>query len=104
MKKSVIIDTPCYYEDSLKNGIRIAENSGANYRYIECRVEDYSIIEDRIYSRDRLVSQIEDTTIKRFKNALDKSVKPKNGNYIVIDTSSESSYDMKVIEEYLEKK
>lgn len=101
---SVIIDTPCYYEEGLNNGIRISKKFGAKYKYIECRVEDYSITEDRIYSRDRLVSQIEDTSIERFKNAFDKSVKPQNGNYIVIDTSSESSYDMNLIEEYLGKK
>ena len=41
MGKSVIIDTPCYYETGLNNGIGIAKKYGVDYKYIECRVEDY---------------------------------------------------------------
>lgn len=101
MGLSVIIDTPCYYEDSLNNGRRIAEKFGARYKYIECRVEDYSIIEKRIYTRERLASQIKDTSLERYLNFIDKSVKPSDGNFLVVDTSSEHSYDMELIEEYL---
>lgn len=102
INKSVIIDTPCYYEESLNNGIKIANKYGAEYKYIECKVDDYSIIEDRIMSRNRLISQIGDTTEERFNNAKDKSKKPQDGNYLIIDTSSENSFDMELIKRYLE--
>lgn len=101
MQISVIIDTPCYYEESLNNGIYISNKYGASYKYIECRVEDYSIIENRINSRDRLVSQIENTSIERFNNALNKSVKPIDGNFLIVNTSEEDSYDINLIEKYL---
>lgn len=101
---SVIIDTPCYYKETINNGIRISKKHGADYKYIECRVEDYSIIENRIYTRHRLASQIEDTSRERFMKVLDKSVKPKDGNFLIIDTSTEDSYDINLIDEYLIKK
>lgn len=101
---SVIIDTPCYYEDIIHNGVRMSNKYGASYKYIECRVKDYSIVEDRIYTRDRLISQIDSTSIERYNNALNKSVKPSDGNYLTIDTSSEDSYDINLIVEYLKRK
>lgn len=33
MGKSVIIDTPCYYTDTLDNGICISKQCGANYKF-----------------------------------------------------------------------
>ena len=104
MQISVIIDTPCYYNELLNNGVCISEKYGASYKYIECRVEEYSIIENRIYSRDRLTSQIENTSIERFNNALDKSVKPSDGKLLTINTITEDSYEINLIEEYLIRK
>lgn len=101
MQISVIIDTPCYYIGIINNGIRISKKQGASYKYIECRVEDYSIIKNRIYTRDRLESQISNTSTERFNNTLDKSVKPRYGNFLTIDTSAEDSFDINLIEEYL---
>ncbi|MTI47926.1 hypothetical protein [Sporosalibacterium faouarense] len=100
-KISVIIDTPCYYQEIIDHGIRIAKKFNINYKYIECRVEEYSIIKNRIYSRDRLISQIDSTSLERFNQAVDKSIKPEDSNYLIIDTSSKNSYDMNSIEEYL---
>jgi hypothetical protein len=101
---SVIIDTPCGCKQSISNGIRLSKKHGADYKYIECRVEDYSIIEDRIYEGGRLLCEIESISREGFYSALAKPVKPEDGNYITVDTSAEHSYDMDLIEEYLRKK
>lgn len=104
MGSSVIIDTPCYYEEIVNNGTRISKKYGAKYKYIECRVEDYYIIKGRINTRDRLISQIDDTlSIERVNKALDKSIKPRDGKYITIDTRSEDSYNLDFIVDYLKK-
>lgn len=105
MQLSVIIDTPCYYKESLDNGIRVSKKYGASYKYIECKVEDYSIIENRIYSRERLPSQwsVKNISLERFKNALNKSEKPGNGDFLTMETSAEDSYDFNLIEEYLKR-
>ena len=101
MELSVIIDTPCFYEGILKNGISIADKCGVDYKYIECRVEDYSIIKNRIQTRDRVVSQIENVTEEKFNSVLNTTIKPVDKEILVLDTSTESSYDMKLIYEYL---
>src|SRR6186713_2757617 len=37
---SVIFDSPCFYEELLARGQRLAAEMGALYRYIECRIDD----------------------------------------------------------------
>lgn len=103
MGKSVIIDTPCYYETGLNNGMRIAKKHGAYYKYIECRVDDYFVIKNRINTRNSLISQIKDTSVEMFHNTLERSVKPSDGNFFIVDTSGEDSYDIDLIDEYLKK-
>ena len=85
--KSVIIDTPCYYNESLQNGIEIANEYGAAYKYIECKVESFDVISDRLKSRQRFVSQIESAEKERFMGALDKSKKPNHTDYLIVDSS-----------------
>lgn len=43
INKNVVIDTPCYYNESLENGINIASEYNAEYKYIECRIEDFNV-------------------------------------------------------------
>jgi predicted kinase len=85
--KSVIIDTPCYYDESLENGMSIAREYNAKYKYIECRLEDFEEINSRLKSRTRVISQIEAAEKERFLRALDKSKKPANGDFLVVDSS-----------------
>lgn len=101
MKLDVILDCPCYYELTVNRGTDIADNCEARYKYIECRVEDYSILEKRINTRDILPSQFRTASYEPFKNSIDKSVRPKDGNYLIIDTSTEDSYDFDSIQKYL---
>jgi tRNA uridine 5-carbamoylmethylation protein Kti12 len=72
---SVIIDIPCCCKKYINHGIRISKKHGADYKYIEC-----------------------------FNNDLDISVKPQEGNFITVDTSTEESYDITIIDQYLRKK
>jgi len=45
-----------------------------------------------------------DTSMERFNNALDKSIKPLDGNFLTINACTEDSYDINLIEEYLIRK
>lgn len=97
--KNVIIDSPCYYKETLMNGISIAHEYSADYKYIECRTEDFVLINKRLKTRKRLLSQIDSTNEKTFLNKLEKSIKPDNNRFLVIDSSlSIESYINKVIE------
>ncbi|MBZ9687429.1 ATP-binding protein [Clostridium estertheticum] len=96
LNKNVIIDTPCYYNDSLDNGISIAHEYNAEYKFIECRVEDFEVVNNRLRSRKRSISQIEAAEKNRFLGAIDKSKRPTKTNYLVVDSSLK-------IESYIEK-
>ncbi|MBU3128661.1 AAA family ATPase [Clostridium tagluense] len=87
LNKNVIIDTPCYYNDSLDNGISIAHEYNADYKYIECRVEDFEIVNNRLTSRERSISQIESAEKSRFLGAIDKSKRPTKTDFLVVDSS-----------------
>ncbi|KAF2429271.1 hypothetical protein EJ08DRAFT_735043 [Tothia fuscella] len=56
---SVIIDSTCNYEQVLKQGKKLAEKYGFEYKYVECRVrrEDVGTLDERIRGREPLRSQ-----------------------------------------------
>jgi predicted kinase len=57
-RHSVIFDSPCFYEELLERGQRLAQQAGAQYRYIECVVEDLDELDRRLRTRPRLPSQV----------------------------------------------
>lgn len=87
IKKNVIIDTPCFYDRILENGIEIAKTFGAEYKYIECRLEDFDEVSSRLRTRECSVSQIKVAERERFLMAIDKSKKPVYYECLTIDTS-----------------
>lgn len=55
---SVIFDSPCRYSELLARGQRLAEESGAAYRYIECVLHDLAELDRRLRTRGRMRSQL----------------------------------------------
>jgi hypothetical protein len=55
---SVVFDSPCFYDDLLARGQRLAEECGATYRYIECVLNDLMELDRRLRTRERAPSQI----------------------------------------------
>jgi predicted kinase len=53
----VIIDSPCYYDDLLAAGRKLAAAPGRAYRYIECVTEDIDVLDRRLRARTGLRSQ-----------------------------------------------
>lgn len=54
---SVVLDSPCFYQQLLDEGLRLARETGACYRYVECVTEDLAEISRRLRSRTPLRSQ-----------------------------------------------
>jgi predicted kinase len=54
---SVVLDSPCYYQQLLWRGQQLATSAGATYQYIECVTTDLSEVARRLRSRDRSRSQ-----------------------------------------------
>lgn len=76
MGKSVIIDTPCYYQNLLEKGQNIADEFSASYKFIECVLDDFDTIQTRLKQRTQLISQIPEATIENFNRAKSKALKP----------------------------
>lgn len=55
---NVIFDSPCYYEELLERGQRLAKEAGATYLYVECVVKDLDELDRRLRTRPRLSSQV----------------------------------------------
>ena len=55
---SVIIDSPCLYDELLEFGQRIALVHGVEYRYIECVLADADVVGQRLRERVAKPSQI----------------------------------------------
>ena len=50
----VIIDSPCQWPRILAEGMEIAKQHNASYRYIECQVHDLKLLDERLGQRQRL--------------------------------------------------
>lgn len=97
----MIIDSPCFYKEGLDTGLAIANQNSVDYRYIECIVDDYSIIENRLSNRARLATQIEGTTREVYLKCYDQSVKPVNIKHLTVDTSNVNNIDFEMVKAYL---
>ena len=54
---SVIIDSPCNYQEAVDSGMGLAKRYGAQYWYVECRVDDMGLLDERLRQRVPLRSQ-----------------------------------------------
>lgn len=87
LNRNVVIDTPCYYTETLENGINLAKKYNAEYKYIECRVDDFEEINRRLKSRERKLSQYASTKEDVFYKYIGKSKYPKQIKSFIVDTS-----------------
>jgi predicted kinase len=96
---SVIFDSPCFYENLLERGQRLAEEFDAEYRYVECVLEDLDELDRRLRTRPRLPSQVAGVRVPPTdgsgKTRIDDEIfrdwianmKRPQGDYLVLDTS-----------------
>jgi predicted kinase len=57
LARSVIIDSPCLYDELLAAGQNLAERHQARYRYIECVADDLPLLDRRLRARQPMRSQ-----------------------------------------------
>ncbi len=113
---SVIIDSPCLYTELLEFGQCIARKHGVAYRYIECRLKDLEVLNQRINSRQSKPSQarygpLEDYPIQHqgkpprdrravFAEWAENMKRPEN--YQVIDTMARSGLCVEAALKYVQ--
>lgn len=86
---NVILDSPCLYEELVDRGTTLAEKYNANYKYVECVLNDISVLNHRLKNRKRMISQIGpvDMTQDRFQEVIKRSKKPLDIECMEVDTS-----------------
>jgi len=57
---TVILDSPCFYQEQLEAGQQVAADRGAGYRYVECVTDDLDVIAARLRTRTAYPTQYRD--------------------------------------------
>ncbi|KAF3911426.1 hypothetical protein ABW20_dc0103991 [Dactylellina cionopaga] len=56
-EKNVIIDSTCNYDEVVEFGTELARRYEYGYKYVECRVDDIDLLDERLKARESLLSQ-----------------------------------------------
>lgn len=84
---SVIFDSPCLYAEMLGKGMRLAEKYNAKYKYVECYLNDFQEINERLKKRKRKISQLQEILSEQvFSVAIDSSERPLNMEHVVVNS------------------
>ncbi|MET1013636.1 MAG: AAA family ATPase [Paenisporosarcina sp.] len=94
--QNTILDSPCFYSEMVEKGVRLSEKHKVEYKYVECYLNDSTLIKSRLANRDRMLSQIENIASEEaFNEWVNKSKKPLEHECLRVDSSMP-------IENYLE--
>lgn len=84
---SVIFDSPCLYEEMVEKGTFLAQKYNVKYKYIECLIDDSTVINFRLKNRSRMISQIKEIhSEEAFQYTINNSKKPSDYKCLVVDT------------------
>ena len=87
--RSVILDSPCLYDDILEKGQVLAKKHHATYKFIECYLDDFEEVNKRLQSRNRYISQIEKcSSPENLRRANEQCKKPLHHDYLTVRTSA----------------
>ncbi|MGZ0150388.1 AAA family ATPase [Kribbella sp. WER1] len=51
--RDVVMDSPCFWPRIVDEGMAIAAENNATYRYVECRIDDLQRLDERLRQRPR---------------------------------------------------
>ncbi|PKR84649.1 AAA family ATPase [Heyndrickxia camelliae] len=99
----VIFDSPCFYQEMLEKGQGLSKKHQANYKYIECYLDDYIEINKRLKTRQRMISQIQEVESEEMLQAsIYNSKRPQDTAFIKVDTSRPNQYYIEDVINYLQ--
>ncbi|KAJ4326282.1 hypothetical protein N0V84_003148 [Fusarium piperis] len=99
---SVIVDSTCNFQEVLDRGSALAEQQGFAYWYVECKVEDMDLLDERLRTRHPMRSQrtavdcppsaasrarVGEDSRALFKKWIESPCRPES-NVIVLDSTS----------------
>ncbi|WP_337995014.1 ATP-binding protein [Paenibacillus thermotolerans] len=91
---SVILDSPCLYEEMVENGTAIAEKHNVKYKYVECVLNDIHELNNRLKNRERLITQIDQVHIpeEHWQEVINRAKRPAHLECINVNTSQTLDY------------
>ncbi|WP_010099238.1 AAA family ATPase [Ornithinibacillus scapharcae] len=99
---SVILDSPCLYETMIEKGECLVDKYHCKYKYIECLLNDFDEINNRLKQRDKMPSQIREVNSEEnFQATLANSKKPKHHQILTINTAMPFETYIKEVMEYM---
>ncbi|MFG1627794.1 AAA family ATPase [Kribbella sp. NPDC049227] len=111
---SVVIDSPCQYEEIMATGREIADERGVAYKYVESRTDDLAVIDSRLRARVPMRSQRRGVGLQpvdlgdadaggeqAFRGWLHRTKRPAQG-YLQVDATKPMDLILKEVEAYLE--
>ncbi len=97
--RSVILDSPCLYDDILEKGQVLANKYFASYKFIECYLDDFDEVNRRLQSRNRYISQIEKCVSPESLQRTNEQCKKPLHSYLTVRTAAPmETYLVKVME------
>lgn len=82
---SVILDSPCFYSEMIEKGVSLSEKYNANYKYVECYLNDIKEIQHRLKTRTRMPSQIQQVVSeKAFEEWVESSKRPSDFKFLIV--------------------
>jgi hypothetical protein len=107
------MDSPCFWPRILAEGTDIAREHDASYRYIECRIHDLKLLDERLTRRPRLRTHrrgvdyppvdLGDELVDGealFREAMDRVQRPSD-NYLQLDMHRPLSEVLPEVDVYL---
>lgn len=100
---SVILDSPCFYQEMLEKGKILSKKHHAEYKYIECYLEDYIEINRRLKTRQQMISQIQEVESEEiFQASIHNSKRPQDAAFLKVDTSRSIQDYIEEVMDYLQ--
>jgi len=99
----VIFDAPCLYQEMIERGEQLCVKYNIQYKYVECYVDSYDLIQERLLTRERKISQIQGTTYEAFRHAIQQSKKSDKYEYLIVDSSEPIDTYLNQVIEYIMK-
>ncbi|MER1956762.1 MAG: AAA family ATPase [Solibacillus sp.] len=101
--QNVILDSPCLYEEIITKGTALAKKYHADYKYIDCALNDFKLTNSRLSGRQAMVSQIKEVLEENnYIHTLNHTKYPEEYRYITVDTKQPIDGYLDVVMAYLE--
>lgn len=100
--QSVILDSRCFYSEMVEKGMELCNKHKAKYKYIECYLNNFKEIENRLKNRIRMISQIHKVESEKvFLDAINNSKKP-SVKYLTVDSGRPIDTYIQEVIDYLQ--